>query len=318
MVKRFLSSYLNFTKKERTGTLIVLFLIGVCLVLPFLFPFFIKPVTTDAAVFKKQIETLKTVQADSAGKYYKKGFTDETYQGYNNPYNRKQPAGEFRGELFNFDPNTLDAAGWQRLGVKDKTVATIQKFVAKGGHFYKPEDIGKIWGLHEDEVKRLMPFVQIAATAPRFESKKEYENKPFTKPSYTPSVIDINAADTTALIALPGIGSKLSQRILAFRDRLGGFYKVEQIGETFGLPDSTFQKIKPRFLLSNTNVRQININTATLDEMKAHPYLRYAIANAVLQYRVQHGNYAVVTDIKKVMLVTEEIYAKVFPYLKVE
>jgi competence protein ComEA len=73
---------------------------------------------------------------------------------------------------------------------------------------------------------------------------------------------------------LPGIGSKLSQRIIAFRNKLGGFYSVEQVGETYRLPDSTFQKIKPKLILGNNNVKQININAASIDEMKAHPYLR--------------------------------------------
>ena len=58
------------------------------------------------------------------------------------------------------------------------------------------------------------------------------------------SIIDVNTADTSAFISLPGIGSKLAARIVTFREKLGGFYSVEQIGETYGLPDSTFQKIK--------------------------------------------------------------------------
>jgi competence protein ComEA len=134
---------------------------------------------------------------------------------------------------------------------------------------------------------------------------------------YIPSVIDINTADTSALIALPGIGSKLSQRIIMFRDKLGGFYKIEQVAETFGLPDSTFQKIKTRLVLINSSVRQININTATVEELKSHPYLRYAIANAIIQYRNQHGNFSSPDDLKKVVAVTEEVFAKVFPYLKI-
>jgi competence ComEA-like helix-hairpin-helix protein len=56
-------------------------------------------------------------------------------------------------------------------------------------------------------------------------------------------MVDINTADTTTWIALPGIGSKLSQRIVNFREKLGGFYKVEQVGETFGLADSTFKRL---------------------------------------------------------------------------
>src|SRR6185437_7375519 len=93
-------------------------------------------------------------------------------------------------------------------------------------------------------------------------------------------IIDVNLADTTALISLPGIGSKLAQRIIAFRNKLGGFYSIEQVGETYLLPDSTFQKIKPKLTIVGNNVKQININVASIDEMKAHPYLRYNLANA--------------------------------------
>ena len=119
------------------------------------------------------------------------------------------------------------------------------------------------------------------------------------------------------MIALPGIGSKLAQRIITFRDKLGGFYKIEQVAETFALPDSTFQKIKNRLLLANTALKQININTATLDELKSHPYLRYAIANAIVQYRAQHGNFNSISDLKKMALVTDELFTKAAPYLKI-
>ena len=148
-----------------------------------------------------------------------------------------------------------------------------------------------------------------------------YNNKTDAKPytsTYTKSAVqnvEINNSDTTAFIALPGIGSKLAQRIITFRDRLGGFYSIEQIKETYGLPDSTFQKIKPKLLLGNPAVKKININTASLDEMKTHPYLRYALANAIVQYRTEHGNFSAVGDIKKIMAITDDIFNKVSPYL---
>ena len=133
---------------------------------------------------------------------------------------------------------------------------------------------------------------------------------------YTPQLIDINVADTSAFIALPGIGSKLSQRIISFRNKLGGFYKTDQIAETFGLADSTFQKIKPSLQLGNPVVKQLNINSASADDLKLHPYIRYAIANAIVQYRSQHGNYAALSDLKKIMLITDDVYNKMFPYLQ--
>lgn len=318
MWKRFTSDYLSFTKKERTGILVLLVLIAFFITLPFLFPFFIHPKTTDATLFKKQIDMLKMKQADSTDKYAKRNFDKDDYQNYREPDGNKEYAKKIKGELFAFDPNILDEAGWKRLGIRDKTIATIQKFVQKGGRFYKPEDLGKIWGLHEEDVQRLIPFVQIKNVGKEnYPEKKLYENKVYEKQKYSTAIIDINTADTTILIALPGIGSKLSQRILTFRDKLGGFYKVDQIGETYGLPDSTFQKIKARFSVSQASIHQLNINTATADEMKMHPYLRYAIANAIVQYRSQHGNYLAVADLKKIMLITEDIFNKAAPYLKV-
>ena len=313
MWKKIFSNYFTFTKKERRGTIILLLLILFFITLPFLYPLFIKPKPADTSTFKNEIVTLKIKQQDTVKQFTQRNFDEENYQNYYQP-SEKNYTKNFKGELFYFDPNTATTADWQRLGLRDKTIATIQNYLSKGGRFYKPEDIGKIWGLHPDEVQRLIPYVQITPKENNY-PKKDYETKTFDKPKNTISVIDINNADTTTLIALPGIGSKLAQRIINFRDKLGGFYKAEQVGETFGLPDSTFQKIKPRLTINNLTIKQFNINTASVDEMKTHPYIRYNIANAIVQYRSQHGNFLSVADIKKIMMVTEDVYNKVAPYL---
>lgn len=316
MWKQLFSSYFSFTKKERTGIFVLLFLIIFFTLLPFLYPLFVKNKPVDSATFEKEIATLKIKQQDTANQYAKKNFDEDNYPNYYQPaeknYNSKS-----KGELFYFDPNTATTADWQRLGIRDKTIATIQNYLNKGGHFYKPEDISKIWGLHPDEIQRMIPYIQIAPKENTF-PQKNYDTKIYDKPKSPLSIIDINNADTAAFIALPGIGSKLAQRIINFRDKLGGFYKTEQVGETFGLPDSTFQKIKSGLSVSNSGIKQLNINTATIDVLKTHPYIRYNIANAIVQYRVQHGNFSSVADIKKILLVTEEIYNKVAPYLTIQ
>ena len=117
---------------------------------------------------------------------------------------------------------------------------------------------------------------------------------------------------------MPGIGHRLANRIVNFRDKLGGFYTVDQVAETYALPDSTFRKIKNRLVLPNPSVKHININTATVDELKMHPYIRYNLANAIVQFRVQHGKFSDAGGIKKIMMVTDEIYNKLEPYLSVE
>ena len=317
MWKQTLSAYFNFTIKERRGIIVILALILFFIILPFLYPLFIKSKPVNTAAFKNEIAALK-IKQDSTPGYVKKDLNDDDgYPSYYQPSEKNYYKNNSKGELFYFDPNTASAADWKRLGLRDKTIGTIQNYLSKGGHFYKPEDISKIWGLHPDEVERLLPYVQMAAKENNY-PQQQYETKVYDKPKYSPAVIDINTADTAALIALPGIGSKLAQRIINFRDKLGGFYKTEQVCETFGLADSTFQKIKTRLTVSNAAIKQLNINTAAVDELKLHPYIRYTIANAIVQYRSQHGNFTSVAAIKNIMMVTEDIYSKAAPYLTVE
>jgi DNA uptake protein ComE-like DNA-binding protein len=327
MWKQFLHDYLCFTKKERTGIIVLLSIIIILQVLPFLFPLFIHEKKYDHSAFIKEMAQLKIQQEDSSrpawktdGQYETRDFDDgrndeHYFRQYEKNYDNK-----IEGELFYFDPNTASVNDWMRLGIKEKTAQTIQKYVSKGGHFYKPEDISKIWGLHPGQVSRLLPYVRIEKQEKTFYKKDSpYAiNKKRYDREKTIQNIDINLSDTTAFIALPGIGSKLAQRIINFRDRLGGFYSVDQVAETFGLPDSTFQKIRSKLILNNPAVKKININTATVDELKVHPYLRYNLANVIVQYRTQHGNFTSIAGIKKIMIFTDEIYNKVAPYLSTE
>ncbi|MBK8521941.1 MAG: helix-hairpin-helix domain-containing protein [Chitinophagaceae bacterium] len=314
--KKFLPEYLSFTRKERIGIIAVAVTAVVSTTIPTLYAFFHKPQPVDHTAFEKEIAALNVQEPDSGFAYPKRSYNDGNYRHYQSSeknYYDKQT----RGELFYFDPNTLSVDGWKKLGVREKTANTIQNYISKGGRFYKPEDISKIWGLRENEVNRLLPYVKIEAKPTMDYNKYPDQGKAkiYEKPTYTITPCDVNSSDTAAFIALPGIGSKLAARIVAFREKLGGFYKIDQLAETYGLPDSVFQKIKGRLVIGNSSVKKLNINTATVDELKTHPYLRYNIANAVVQYRLQHGSFSTVSDIKKIMMITEEIYNKAAPYL---
>jgi competence ComEA-like helix-hairpin-helix protein len=314
--KKHAPEYLSFTRKERVGIIAVVLLLMIYPCIPFIYAMFYEEKPVDHKTFEKEIAQLNAKEQDSSRDFTPGNYAEDDHQHSNKNYYSNAA----KGELFYFDPNTLSVDDWIRLGVREKTANTIRNYISKGGRFYKPEDIAKIWGLHTDEVKRLLPYVRIEAKSeadynryPSSEKDKTYE-----KPKYTIKPVDVNYSDTAAFIALPGIGSKLAARIIAFREKLGGFYKIEQVAETYGLPDSTFQKIKSRLVIGNSNIKKLNINTATLEELKAHPYLRYNIANAIVQYRMQHGNFSDVNDIKKIMVVTDEIYGKVATYLSVK
>jgi competence ComEA-like helix-hairpin-helix protein len=285
-----------------------------------LYALIFQDIVTTPNEFDEEVAALKTKQAVASKKNYTPKHYDDNYGYYDTPSPGNYSLPESKGSLFYFDPNTLSADGWRRLGLREKTIATIQNYISKGGKFRQPDDIKKIWGLFPRDAERLMPYIQIANTVKNIVSPGknvgEYRS-PWKDSKRGVKPIAINESDTTAWIALPGIGSKLSQRIVNFRSKLGGFYNIEQVGETFGLPDSTFQIIKPLLRLSG-EVKKINLNSATIEELKSHPYIRYQLANALVQYKLQHGDYKTVEDIKRIMIVTDELFNKVSPYLTVD
>lgn len=318
--REIVADYLTFTRKERIGIVTVLLII----IISIFFSFFSKqggsgqgtPDTTWITAVQK-LEQMETNTEKKNPDEFESNTNVDQYDHSKNNYYDNRPG----GELFYFDPNTISQNGWKKLGLRDKTILTIQNYLSKGGHFKKPEDLQRVYGLHKDEYERLAPYLKIGPGFSKIpdtnfaENKNLEKNKPDFKNAFHYNSIDINTADTSGFISLQGIGNKLAARIVNFRDKLGGFYSIEQVRETFGLPDSTFQKIKQYLKLENITLRKININTASIDELKAHPYIRYSIANPIVAYRNQHGSFSNIEDLRKIMIITDEVYKKIAHYL---
>ena len=188
-------------------------------------------------------------------------------------------------ELFEFDPNTVSREELTRLGLSQKVINTMMNFRKKGGTFRKREDLSKIYGLSEEDFERLFPFIKITNPEPTNQLAKN-EPKVAAEPleSGVKFTIEINTAAPEDWQKLKGIGPYYSKKICNFRDKLGGFISIEQIAETYGLPDSTYQKIKPILILEGS-VQKIDLNTATASQLAAHPYLKWKQANAIVKYR---------------------------------
>lgn len=316
---KIVADYLTFTLRDRIAIIVILVLIGSVFFLPKVITGTNQksqnqqPDTAWIAAMKRLEVRMDDDKNTGASDY----DNNNSYQ-YDRRSSHKNTGS--KGELFYFDPNSLSAEGWKKLGLRDKTINTIRNYLSKGGKFKKPEDLKKIYGLFPEEYERIAGYIRIADNNTPSPNEEEFQpaanNYSTNKTRY--SVIDINTADTTAFIALPGIGSKLAARIVNFRDKLGGFHSINQVAETYGLPDSTFQRIRPYLKLENNVLKKININTATVDELKAHPYIRYSIANPIIAYRNEHGLFSKPEDLKRVMAVTEETYNKILPYLTIK
>lgn len=215
-------------------------------------------------------------------------------------------------EQFAFDPNTATEQDFQRLGLPKWTIKSILNYRSKGGKFRRKTDFEKIFNLSEADYARLEPYLTIAAgndpTARVYPERtsKWAEKKP----------VDINSADIEAWMNLPGIGEKRARQMINYREKLGGFLSIDQVGLLYNLPDSVFQAIKPLLLLESRNIRKLDLNTATAAELAAHPYFSQKQADLIVNYRTQHGPYRSVDEMDKIIAFSDKAWlAKVKAYL---
>ncbi|MCZ2474670.1 helix-hairpin-helix domain-containing protein [Aquirufa ecclesiirivi] len=129
--------------------------------------------------------------------------------------------------------------------------------------------------------------------------------------------ININQADSLAWIALPGIGPAFAKRILAYRDKLGGFYRTAQLKEVYGLDTLWINEHSSQFHVGKGVFRYLYINRSDWKEFR-HPYLPYRQANLILNYRKQHGPFQNWEDLKKVKQLDEAVWQRLSPYLSFE
>jgi len=214
-------------------------------------------------------------------------------------------------------------------GMREEWYGTLASYVriSKEKKTYPKKDYSKKqYQSKEDNRSKITESDPIAAA----DIPKNYDNnsniiqeeKPKTKkkskPKYKTVKVDINTASASEFQKIYGVGPAFSKRMVEHREKLGGYYNVQQISEIYGMVDSTFQKIKPSLLRGNPQLKKININTATTDELKVHPYIKWKVANAIVKYRKNNGDYSSIEALKKNYAVSEELYQKLAPYLSVE
>ena len=219
-------------------------------------------------------------------------------------------------ETFAFDPNTISENDWKRLGISDKTIHTIINYRSKGGKFKSAEDIRKIWGFKKEDAERLIPFVHIENTNSANKKYFDGNRQPVTGGKAIP--IDINTATFEEWRTLPGISEGLANRIVMYRERIGGFISKEQVHKTYGVSDSVFGLIEPYLTVDLSSVPKLNINTASAYELRNKINIPDAVARSIIIYRQQYGNYQMVSDLKKIVFIHDTLYQRIAPYLKAE
>jgi competence protein ComEA len=294
-----LREYFTFTRKERNGILVLLILL-IIMQGAIVFTHYYKPPkeVADISAFQKEVLAFQQSMQEKDSTMPYGGATKET------------TVAEIT--LFPFNPNVIDEAQWKSLGVNERTVHSIKNYLSKGGHFYKKEDLKKIYNLRPEEYLRLEPYIAIED-----KNKSEKSDKEFVKQPREVVLVEINGASKEDLMKLPMVGEKRAEQIIKYRDRLGGFVKKEQLKEVYSIPDSIYQMILPGIALNAGLIKPIKLNSISSDTIY-HPYLKKNLLKMILNYRNQHGAFTDKLVLKKLPLMTDSVYAKLEPYFSLD
>lgn len=213
-----------------------------------------------------------------------------------------------------FDPNTADSTTLVHLGFKPWQAKNMLKYRSAGGKYRKPEDLKKLYGMTDSMYQALTPYVYIARETDslkvdtmRLDTLTKWAAKKDT-------ILNLRTADTTELKMIRGIGSYRARQIVKYREQLGGFVRVEQVLEAKGMEGMSDSLLR-HFVLDSVVVTQMHVNSASVQRMTRHPYLRFELAKSIYELRRKNVHLDSIQQLEEIDGISAELLDKIAPYL---
>jgi len=271
------SSYFNFSKSQRTGLVFLLVLIVVLQAIYFFIDFSLpikeNPEKEKWLAVQSEIDSVKGVVL-------------------NNSY-----------KIYPFNPNFISDYKGYKLGMSIQEIDRLLAFRKQNKYVNSVEEFQKVTQVSDSLLRVLAPnfkfpdWVNKKNTAASFTNSKY---SVFAKKEKT-VIIDINTASLGDLIKVYGIGEVTAQRILSYKEILGGFVAMEQLNEVWGLSPEVLANLNKQFQVKSTlGIKKYNINNASIKELAQFPYFKYTIARQIVMYRSMNGDIHNIEDLTKI------------------
>lgn len=308
--KEFWRLYFTFNRSERRAIRFLLVVITIIILFNAFMPLLIQPKKWDYTPYQALFDSMsQSVSYKDSGFYSFQNKRDYNFSdSFRNIYTQKKK------KIKPFNPNVLDEDGWEQLGLSEKQAKAVVSIRDRMGGFKNAEDVKKVKFIPEYVIQNIEPYMVFSLDT----------SQVIIKDSRTPVTLktikklDINSADVNEWKELPGIGDKLAERIINFREKLGGFHYITQVCEVYGMPLETCEKITPHLSIVQKDIVKIHLNYSSTQELAKHPYISFKLASAIVSNRNAHGFYKSVEEILTLGLVERELYDKLAPYLTVQ
>ena len=237
-------------------------------------------------------------------------------------------------ELRAFDPNTADSLELLSVGLPPHVARNILRYRRAGGKFRRPDDLARIYGMPDTLFARVKPYITLPPAPPTVQPRPQQRpavsgpaptapdtlRRPHPYAEYMQAklkpgeVVDLNQADTTELMRIPGVGPVYARMIVDYRQRLGGYHSVSQLRELEVLPSDVEQWVQ----VAQSPVPALRVNALTVTQLRTHPYLTFYQARAIVDYRKREGPIRSARQLLFLDEFTEADISRLEPYLSFE
>lgn len=212
-----------------------------------------------------------------------------------------QEVAQSEAAYFRFSPDTMKPADWMRLGLTVAQANAVTNYLEKSKGNIDSQDLGNIYVLDKEFLQRIAPYVVYRQSA--------------DADSLRSQMIPVNLIDAPALSVLTDWPLWKAEKLINYRDKLGGFHASFQIWETFGLDSNDLLPFQGRWDLQNISLHRIDINQASIEELSAHPYIDFKTAKAIVDFREEVRPFRNLEELQRMRLMSERKMAKLAPYL---
>ena len=281
---KYYKSHFMFSKGQQSGIfLLVLLIVGLLCVY-----FFIDFSSNDIQIndkellkFQQEIDSLKLVEIE----------------------NRKP-------KIYPFNPNFITDYKGYALGMSNQEIDRLLQFRKQDKWINSAKQFQQVTKVSDSLFNVISPYFKFPewVTNPKPRKSFTYQN------NYNKTVaqkIDLNKATAVQLQRVNGIGEKLSERIIKYRNKfVGGFIADVQLQDVYGLTSEVIERVTNEFTVKTPRVIQkINLNTATTEELVTVQYIDYEIAYNIIEQRTLRDGFKSFEELTKV---------KDFPVNKIE
>jgi DNA uptake protein ComE-like DNA-binding protein len=248
--------------------------------------------------FVKEEDVLKVYGIDSI--WWKEAKSYMLFGAVNTTADSSEVANS-EDEYFRFLPDTMEQSDWIRLGLTPGQASAVVRYLEKTTSPVEMEDLDRIYVLDKDFLQRIAPYVV-------FKDSSSTDSNAVKK-------IPINIIDAPALSVLTKWPLTKAEKLVKYRDKLGGFHSSYQVWETWGLDSTDLMPMQGRWDLQSLNLLRIDVNSASLEELKDHPYINYESAKAIVEFRENVRPFRSIEELERMRLMSERKMAKLAPYL---